>query len=256
MGSCVPFPSTSLGVGSCGDAAGDAMWASWAVRSRGQPRLSSNTSSCAGDTEDAQAAESVCEARAGTTVLEQGCVLCAVPHREGKESTSWAAASQLCGKPGCCSAPDFDPRKPSSFQDAPATCWERGRTCPVTTRRGSAPACPTWWAPNATSARPGTGTWRAAGAAGPATATPAAPSAPTATRYHCHHAPSTLGWSPVGSALIFLWRKNLHYLLLIAQSIKSACPVAPSAPSHLWEPPQRGTVIPNTFCSCFPLPVS
>lgn len=286
------------------------MRASRAVRSRGQPRLGSNTPSWAGDTEDSQAAESGCKARTGTVVLQQGCVLCAklCCKGRGRRARLGQQLPSFVGSRAAAQHLVFDPRKPSSFQDAPATCWERGRTCPATMRRGSAPACPTWWAPTATSARPSTGTWRAAGAAGPATATPAAPSAPTATRYHCHCAPSTLGWSPAVSALIFLWKKKQQYLLLIslpgfthapvsslsvfisnsastalrdcgewgrgchcqqelcprwatpqpriAQSIESTCPVAPSAPSHLWEPPQRGSVFPKTFCSCFLLPIS
>ena len=73
--------------------------------------------------------------------------------------------------------------KPSPFQDAPATRWERGRTCPAMTRQGGASACPTWWGTTATSARPSTGRWGAARAAGPAAATRTAPAAPTATRY-------------------------------------------------------------------------
>lgn len=94
----------------------------------------------------------------------------------------------LCGKPGWCFAPVFKMTKPSPFQDAPATCWERGRTCRATTRRGGASACPMWWGTTATSARPSTGRWGAARAAGPAAATRGAPAAPSATRYH----PATL----------------------------------------------------------------
>lgn len=95
---------------------------------------------------------------------------------------SQAAASQLCEKPGCCSAPNLNPKNLSLFQDALATSWERGRMCPVMMRQGAAPVCPTWWAPNVTSVQLGTGTWRAAGAAGPVSATPVVPTAPIATR--------------------------------------------------------------------------
>lgn len=89
----------------------------------------------------------------------------------------------LHGKMGWCSAPIFNMTNPFPFQDALATCWERGRTCPAMMRRGGASACPTWWATTATSVRLSTGTWGAAGAAGPAAATLKAPAAPTATRY-------------------------------------------------------------------------
>lgn len=111
----------------------------------------------------------------------------ALLQREECESTSQAATSQLCEKPGCCSAPNFNPKNLPLFQDAPATCWEHGRMCPAMMRRGAAPACPTWWAPTVTSVQLGIGTWRVAGAAGPASATPVVPTASTATRYCSEH---------------------------------------------------------------------
>lgn len=136
-------------------------------------------------------------------VLEQGYGLLlqttGVVGETGELVFGWPQGS-LCtwlgGKRGWYSAPVFNVTNSSSFQDAPATSWERGRTCPVTTRRGGASACPMWRGMTATSVQTGTGTWGAATAASPAAATRTAPAAPTATRYcpaHPEHPQGRLG---------------------------------------------------------------
>lgn len=172
----------------------------------------------------------------------------------------------LCGKLGWCSAPIFNMTNPSLFQDAPAMCWEHGRTCPAMTRRGGASACPTWWGATVTSVRASTGTWAVATAASPVTATRTAPAAPAATRYH-QPAPGILrAHAAYPSSVSFhfpaFFRAHtcklalLFPLLGITQSIKGISWVAPLSHPICRSLHKKGCAFPSMFCSYFPFPMS
>lgn len=69
-------------------------------------------------------------------------------------------------------------------------------------RAGTACVCPTWWAPNVTSALPTTGSWPAVGAVSRVPVTLTTPSAPSATRYEEERGLAHQPLSPPSAALL------------------------------------------------------